>query len=82
MTKIKVIPLSDALGAEIRGLDLREPLGAETIKEVEQAWYNHIVLAFRDQDLTMEQQRAFAAQFGALAPRGGDGGSAYEKASS
>jgi len=80
MTKIKVIPLSDALGAEIRGLDLREPLGAETIKEVEQAWYDHIVLAFRDQDLTMEQQRAFAAQFGGLAPRGGDGGSAYEKA--
>jgi len=80
MTKIKVIPLSDALGAEIRGLDLREPLTTETIKEVEQAWYDHIVLAFRDQDLTMEQQRAFAAQFGGLAPRGGDGGSAYEKA--
>jgi taurine dioxygenase len=80
MPEIEIIPLSDALGAEIRGLDLREPLSAETVKEVEQAWYDHIVLAFRDQDLTMEQQRAFAAQFGALAPRGGDGGSAHEKA--
>ena len=80
MTNIEVIPLSDALGAEIRGLDLRVPIDEATIKEVEQAWYDHIVLAFRDQDLSMEQQRAFASRFGALAPRGGDGGSAHEKA--
>ena len=80
MTAIDVIPLSDALGAEIRGLDLREPLDAVTIKEVEQAWYDHIVLAFRDQDLTVEQQRIFASQLGSLAPRGGDGGSEHEKA--
>ena len=31
MTGIEVIPLSDALGAEIRGLDLRETLDAETV---------------------------------------------------
>ena len=80
MTKFDIIPLSDALGAEIRGLDLREKLDAETISAVEQAWYDHIVLAFRDQDLTIEQQRAFASQLGSLAPRGGEGGTKHEQA--
>jgi taurine dioxygenase len=80
MTSIDIIPLSNAIGAEIRGLDLREPLDAATIRAVEEAWWDHIVLAFRDQDLSMEQQRAFAMQFGSLAPRGADGGSEYEKA--
>ena len=31
MSGIDVIPLSDAIGAEIRGLDLRDPLDAATI---------------------------------------------------
>ena len=79
MPNFKVIPLSDALGAEIRGLDLREPLDDQTIIEVKQAWYEHIVLAFRGQEITMEQQRAFAKQFGGLAPRGGDGGTKHEQ---
>ena len=80
MAEIDVIPLSDAIGAEVRGLDLREPLDGATRDAVEQAWYDHIVLAFRDQDLSFDQQKDFARQFGDISVRGGDSATAQEKA--
>ena len=61
---MKVVPLSDALGAEIRGVDLREPLDEETRRSLEDAWSRHIVLLFRDQELDIGRQTAFAAVFG------------------
>ena len=61
MPNIDVIPLSDAIGAEIRGLDLRQMMDAATVKSVEQAWYDHVVILFRDQDITLEQQKSFVA---------------------
>lgn len=79
MAQPEIIPLSDALGAEIRGLDLREPLDSGTVERVEQAWYDHLVLAFRDQDLSFDQQKAFARQFGDISVRGGDSATMQEK---
>ena len=66
---IDVRPLSDALGAEILGLDLREPLDAAAIQAVNDAWHQHIVLVFRDQALDDGEQIRFAAQFGDLGTR-------------
>ena len=80
MPNIDVIPLSDAIGAEIRGLDLRQMLDAATVKSVEQAWYDHVVILFRDQDITLEQQKSFVAQFGEIAIRVRDGTTAAERA--
>jgi len=80
MANIDIIPLSDAIGAEVRGLDLREPLDAATRDAVEAAWYEHIVLAFRGQDLSFDQQKAFASQFGEISIRGGDSATSVEKA--
>ena len=67
--RLDVTPLSQALGAEVRGLDLREPLDASTVAEIEDAWHEHIVLVFRDQDFDQEAQLRFAEQFGALGER-------------
>ena len=61
MSGIEIIPLSDAIGAEIRGLDLRKPLTDEALSLVRQAWFDHLVVLFRDQDLSYQQQRRFAA---------------------
>lgn len=66
---IVVTPLSPALGAEVSGVDLRDDLPQSTIDEILAAWHEHIVLVFRDQDLTMEQQLAFASRFGELGER-------------
>ena len=52
MSCIEVVPLSNAIGAEIRGLDLREALSDEAVRVVKQAWYDHVIILFRDQDLT------------------------------
>ncbi len=66
---LDITPLSEALGAEIRGLDLRQPLDAATIAEINDAWHQHIVLVFRGQDLDEDAQLHFAGQFGALGER-------------
>ncbi|HEY1638741.1 MAG TPA: taurine dioxygenase [Rhizomicrobium sp.] len=69
MTKLSLLditPLSPTLGARIAGLDLVQPLSAETIAEIRQALLKHEVLFFEDQDLMPQQQRDLAARFGEL----------------
>jgi alpha-ketoglutarate-dependent taurine dioxygenase len=62
----KIRPLSDVAGAEVIGLDLRLPLDPATREAVYDAFVRHHVLAFRDQDLTKDEQVAFTEQFGTL----------------
>lgn len=63
---IDVTPLSPALGAEVRGVDLSRPLDDRTWAEVHKAFLDYLVLFFPDQHLTPEQQMAFGRRFGAL----------------
>jgi taurine dioxygenase len=63
---ITVRRLSHALGAEITGVDLRQPLDAATEVEVRRAWADHLVIVFPGQDLTPSQQIAFGRLFGVL----------------
>lgn len=49
---------------EVSGLDLRVPLTSEQAAEVEAAMDKYAVLVFHDQDITDEQQLAFALNFG------------------
>ncbi len=65
-TQIEVVPISGALGAEIRGVDLSEPLDEDTFAGVKQAFLDHQVIFFRDQDLSPERQKAFGTRFGSL----------------
>jgi taurine dioxygenase len=61
---IEVLPVTRTIGAEVRGLDLRDPLSADQRDEVHDALMQHLVLFFRNQDLTEQQQLAFASNFG------------------
>jgi taurine dioxygenase len=63
---IAVKPLSPVLGAEVEGIDLGAELDDATIRIVQAALDAHQVLFFRDQDITPEQQLAFARRFGEL----------------
>jgi taurine dioxygenase len=63
--RIEVKPIAGALGAEIAGIDLAV-LDDETFKEIEAAWLKHLVIFFRGQTLTPEQQIAFARRFGEI----------------
>ncbi len=57
MTGIDVRRVAGALGAEIGGVDLSQPLANETIAAIRKALVEHQVIFFRDQALTPEQQR-------------------------
>ena len=66
MESIDVRPLEGALGAEIGGLDLSGPLTEAVIGEVRRAFQEHLVIFFRDQDLTPQHLLAFARHFGPI----------------
>ena len=57
-------PVAGALGAEVSGVDLARPLDDATVAALRQAWLEHLVLFFRDQDLSPAQFLAFARRFG------------------
>jgi taurine dioxygenase len=61
---IAVRPLSAAVGAEIIGVDLREPLDDATFAQILSAWHKHLVILLRNQKLTEEDQVRFAERFG------------------
>ena len=61
--RIEVKPVAGALGAEIGGVNLGR-LDDDTFKEIKAAWLEHLVIFFRDQNITPEQQIAFAKRFG------------------
>lgn len=62
----EIIPQTSCIGGEVRGLDLREELPPETVKELQRALVEFKVLFFRDQDIDVHQQAALAAHFGEL----------------
>ena len=66
---ITVTPLSNACGAEIRGVDLTRELSDATVRAIKRAWGDHLVLVFRGQSITQEQQLRFASYFGELGDR-------------
>ncbi len=63
---IEVAPFEAGLGAEIRGVDIREPLSPQDRDAIRAAWLEHLVLRFRDQPMTDAQHMAFTRQFGEL----------------
>ena len=58
--------LSPALGAIVSGIDLAQPLDSARQQALSTALLQHQVLFFRNQDLSPQQQRDFAAWFGDL----------------
>jgi len=64
MASIRVIPGGGALGAEIRGVTLSDPLDAETIAEIRKAWLEHLVVAFPDQAMSHDDLERFTQAFG------------------
>jgi taurine dioxygenase len=60
---MEVQPVAGALGAEILGVDLAK-LDDAMVAEIRRQWLDHLVIFFRDQDLTPAQFLTFAQRFG------------------
>ena len=63
---IKIKKLSGILGAELGGVDLSKPINDKLFSEIRNAFYEHQVICFRDQELEPEQQLSFAKRWGSI----------------
>ena len=63
---ISIKPLSPIIGAEVIGVDLTEPVQEQTFQELHDALMKHLVLFFREQFITLDQQKEFGRLFGDL----------------
>ena len=61
-------PLSATLGAEVRGIDLRDKLDDATAQAIRNTWERHQVLLFRNQAIDVDDQRRFVGLFGEIQP--------------
>ena len=61
---IEVRPIAGALGAEIKGVDIARSLEPDVVSEILQAFLDHLVIFFRNQELTPQKLLAFSQQFG------------------
>src|SRR5262245_28725039 len=62
---LDVVSTGTALGAEVRGIDLRR-IDDATFARVMDAWHQHSVLLFRGQSLTDQDLIAFSRRLGDL----------------
>jgi taurine dioxygenase len=65
---MEIVPSGAALGAEVHGLDLSQPLDEATLDALGQAWDAHLVLLFRGQALDDAGLIRFSRYFGRLEP--------------
>lgn len=66
MTQFTVEPTGGPFGAIVTGLDLRRPLDPSTAASLREAWLDHQVLVFPDQDLSFGGLEAVATAFGPI----------------
>jgi taurine dioxygenase len=66
---MKVEPTGAATGARITGVDLSQVLDADIVAAIHQAWMDHQVLIFPNQDLTEDEQVRFALLWGEFPKR-------------
>ena len=63
---IQVTPLSSACGAEIKVSISPSRLSESTVEAIKDAWGKHLVLVFRGQNVSQDDQLRFATYFGDL----------------
>ena len=61
---LKVTPRENNFGAEITGINLCEPLGGSLAEELKEAWYQHQVLYFPDQNIDHNDLESFTEAIG------------------
>ncbi len=71
--KPSVRPVTPVIGAEIHGVDL-DDLRDSDFEVIRDALMTHCVIVFRDQDISIESQKALGARFGELVVHPNDPG--------
>lgn len=63
---ITVTPLTPAIGAEIEGVDLGQPLSETTFAEIKAALHQYLTIFFHDQQLSHEAHMSLASRMGKM----------------
>lgn len=63
---IEIVPTGACAGAQIRGVDLTQPIDESTFAAIERAFDTHGVIFFRDQHISPQQQVELSRRFGEL----------------
>ncbi|MGJ8628717.1 MAG: TauD/TfdA dioxygenase family protein [Sulfitobacter sp.] len=63
---ISAVRFNPIIGAEISGVDMAVEPTTKQVAEIRQALTEHHVLLFRDQNITVDQQKEFGRKFGTL----------------
>jgi alpha-ketoglutarate-dependent taurine dioxygenase len=63
---IRATPRHPLIGAEVRGIDLAQPLDRDVFERVHALWMQHLLLVFSEQSINDEQHIAFGRHFGEL----------------
>ena len=66
LMEARILRTLGALGAEIGGVDLSQPLKKKAVESILAAWHAHLVVVFRDQNMSDEALVAFSRNFGTL----------------
>ncbi|MDA0787782.1 MAG: TauD/TfdA family dioxygenase [Proteobacteria bacterium] len=67
-TGMKITKLTENIGAEVTGIDLRQPVDADTQKFLYDALVEHIALVFRDQKFNPGEYLSAVSIFGTVMP--------------
>jgi len=65
---VDITPLSGTIGAELRGIDLKRALDADTVTAIRSALLRYAVVFFPGQHLNPDEHVAFARNFGEVTP--------------
>lgn len=65
---VTISPTGGALGAQVEGIDLRQPLNEQTAAQIRAAFLEHCLLLFRGQQISKADQVRFSAIFGEPVP--------------
>src|SRR5712692_6270424 len=63
---LDIIPLSEHIGAELRGIDLREKPDDKLVRAIYQAWLDHLVIVFPGQKLSQDDLVRVTGYFGQI----------------
>jgi taurine dioxygenase len=65
--EVEARPLAPAIGAEIIGVDLSQPMSDALFAKIRNVWHENLVILLRGQDLTEDDQVRFGQRLGPLA---------------
>jgi taurine dioxygenase len=72
---VQIRPLSQALGVEVQGIDLRQPLDHDVATQLQTAYSDGLLVLFREQQLSAEDQVRAVGVFGPVLDEFDDGSS-------